>query len=79
MYTGKAITPKVVIRNSEGVSLVNGTDYDVSGIAEKALKNYKSVHKRKIVTEFVVYVKPEENAAYFTVNGEGSDEFKIEL
>lgn len=57
----------------------DGKDIDVSTIAADALKAYKSVHKRKIVNEFVVYVKPEENAAYYTVNGEGSDEFKIEL
>ncbi len=58
---------------------VDGKDYDVSTIAADALKTYKSVHKRKAVKEFVVYVKPEESAAYFTVNGEGSDEFKIDL
>lgn len=57
----------------------DGKDIDVSTIAADALKAYKSVHKRKIVNEFVVYVKPEENAAYYTVNGEGSDDFKIEL
>ena len=27
----------------------------------------------------VVYVKPEDNAAYFTVNGEGQEDFKVEL
>ncbi|MBP0972032.1 MAG: hypothetical protein J5753_08345 [Oscillospiraceae bacterium] len=53
---------------------VGGEAYDISELAEKALKSYKSVHKRKTVTEFVAYVKPEENAAYFTVNGEGVDE-----
>ena len=57
----------------------SGKDIDVSTIAADALKAYKSVHKRKVVNEFVVYVKPEENAAYYTVNGEGSDDFKIEL
>lgn len=57
----------------------DGKDIDVSTIAADALKAYKSVHKRKVVNEFVVYVKPEENAAYYTVNGEGSDDFKIEL
>ena len=58
---------------------VEGKDFDVSTIAADALKAYKSVHKRKAVSEFVVYVKPEENAAYYTVNGEGSEEFKIDL
>ena len=26
-----------------------------------------------------IYVKPEESVAYYTVNGQGSDEFKIQL
>ena len=54
-------------------------EFDVTDIAAKAYKAYKSVHKRKTVTEFVVYVKPEEGAAYYTVNGEGSEEYRIEL
>ena len=58
---------------------INGRDYDISGIAEAELKRYKSVHKRKNVEKFVMYVKPEEDAAYFTINGEGGDDFKIAL
>ena len=54
-------------------------EFDISDIAAKAYKAYKSTHKRKVVTEFRVYVKPEENAAYYTVNGEGSADFKIDL
>lgn len=75
--------PKKEVKKSEPIikTIVqaDGRDIDVSTIAADALKAYKSVHKRKIVNEFVVYVKPEENAAYYTVNGEGSDDFKIEL
>ena len=57
----------------------DGKDFDISTLAADLLKSYKSVHKRKTVNEFVVYVKPDENAAYYTVNGEGSEEFKKEL
>ena len=57
----------------------SGKEIDVTNIAADALKAYKSVHKRKVVSDFVIYVKPEENAAYFTINGEGSDEYKIDL
>ena len=53
--------------------------YDITDIAAKTLKSYKSVHKRKVVNDFTVYVKPEENAVYYTVNGEGSDDFKVDL
>ena len=58
---------------------VGDAEFDISDIAAKAYKAYKSTHKRKVVTEFRVYVKPEENAAYYTVNGEGSADFKIDL
>ena len=51
----------------------------IGGSAAKAYKAYKSMHKRKAVTEFRVYVKPEENVAYYVVNGEGSDDFKVQL
>ncbi len=57
----------------------NGQEFDISSVADKALKEYKSVHKRKVVNEFVVYIKPEENAAYYTVNGEGDESFKLPL
>ena len=58
---------------------VGDKEFDITDIAGKAYKAYKSVHKRKAVSDFVVYVKPEENAAYYTVNGEGSEEYKIDL
>jgi len=58
---------------------IGDKEYDISDLAAKALKAYKSTHKRKVVTDFHVYVKPEENAAYFTVNGEGSADFKVDL
>ena len=58
---------------------LGNAEFDISDIAAKAYKVYKSTHKRKAVTEFRVYVKPEEGVAYFTVNGEGSPDFKINL
>lgn len=58
---------------------IGETEFDISALAEKAYKEYKRVHKRKIITDFHVYVKPEEGAAYYTVNGEGAEEFKIDL
>ena len=58
---------------------VGDAEFDISEIAEKAYKEYKRVHKRKVVTDFHIYVKPEESAAYYTVNGEGSEDFKVDL
>ena len=58
---------------------VGDLEFDITDIARKAYKSYKSVHKRKAVTELKIYVKPEEGAAYYTINGEGSEDFKMEL
>ena len=58
---------------------VGDKEFDITDIALKAYKAYKSVHRRKAVTDFKIYVKPEEGAAYYTVNGEGSEEFKVDL
>jgi hypothetical protein len=55
------------------------TEFDITDIALKAFKAYKSVHKRKVITDFHIYVKPEEKVAYYTINGEGSEEFKVDL
>ena len=79
----KAAPKKAAAKKTETVMKtilqIGGQDFDISNIAENAYKKYKSRSKRKVVTEFVVYVKPEENAAYFTVNGEGDETFKIDL
>lgn len=53
----------------------NGCEYDISALSEKVVKAAKAPDG----AEIVVYVKPEEGAAYYTVNGEGSDAFKVEL
>ena len=58
---------------------VGDAEYDITGITERAFKAYRFNHRRKHVTEFKVYIKPEEGVAYYTVNGEGSDDFKIPL
>ena len=58
---------------------VGNAEFDISDIAQKTYKAYKSTHKRKVVTDFCIYVKPEESAAYYTINGEGSPEMKVEL
>lgn len=58
---------------------IGDAEYDITDITAKAYKAFKSVHKRKVVTDFCVYVKPEEGAAYYTVNGEGAPEYKIDL
>ncbi len=82
----KTAEKKATVKKAEPVIKtvlqINGMELNLdalSTIAADTLKKYKSVHKRKVVEEFVVYVKPEENAVYYTVNGEGSDDFKVDL
>ena len=56
-----------------------GRQFAMKAVVEQALKAYKDSHKNAAVKTFEVYVKPEENVAYYVVNGEGSDDFKVQL
>lgn len=53
-------------------------DINVAAVLEAAKADYKAKGHRtpKNVT---VYVKPEEGVAYYTVNGVGADDYKVEL
>lgn len=48
-------------------------------VVARAMDAYKAAHADAEIKTFEVYVKPEENAAYYVVNGEGSVDFKVEL
>ena len=52
-----------------------GKQISTAAIVEQ-IKNQNS--DKKIET-LDVYVKPEENAAYYVINGEGSDSYRIDL
>lgn len=52
------------------------TSVSISAI-EKAVK--KAVSSRKLKGEIKIYINAEQRMAYYTVNGEGSEEFKIDL
>lgn len=49
---------------------------DVLAQAEKA---YAKTHPGTVIKSMELYISPEQNAAYYVVNGEGSDNFRIEL
>ena len=51
----------------------------VSDIAAKAADAYKAAHEGAEIETLNLYIKPEENAAYYVVNGEASADFKVEL
>lgn len=48
-------------------------------VLDKAVKAYSAAHKGAEIKTIEVYVKPEENVAYYVVNGEGSDDYKVTL
>lgn len=48
-------------------------------VLEAATKAYAESHKDVEIKSIDIYVKPEENVAYYVVNGEGSDDFRVEL
>lgn len=49
---------------------------DVLAQAEKA---YAKSHPGTVIKSMELYISPEQNAAYYVVNGEGSDDFRIDL
>ena len=51
----------------------------ITDIAAKAEAAYKAINADAEIKTLDIYVKPEENAAYYVVNGEGSADFRIEL
>lgn len=74
----KPRAPKKAAAKSAAVKTLlqfNGCEYDISRLSEKVVKAAKAPEDADIV----IYVKPEDGAAYYTVNGEGSEAFKVEL
>lgn len=48
-------------------------------VLEAAKKAYVQLRQGSEIKTIELYIKPEENAAYYVVNGEGCDEFKVEF
>jgi len=73
----KAAVDKAVAKDSYYLQ-ISGNEIDVAAVAEACKADYKAKGHRtpKAVT---VYIKPEEGVAYYTVNGKGSEDFKISL
>ena len=46
-----------------------GNEIDASTLAEAAVAQFRAEEKRTKITDFKLYVKPEERAAYFVING----------
>ena len=46
-----------------------GAEVDTAALIEAAKREFKSQHKRTLITSFQMYLKPEENTAYYVING----------
>ena len=57
----------------------SGKQIVAKDVLDKAVKAYGADHKGAEIKTIEVYVKPEENVAYYVVNGEGSDDYKVIL
>ena len=70
----KAAEPKAVVHFQ-----FDGKDLVAKDILDQALKAYKAGHKGVAVKTIELYIVASEGAAYYVVNGEAQDDFKIEL
>ena len=56
-----------------------GNQIAAKEILDAAKAAFAKSHKDVAIKTIEIYVKPEEAVAYYVVNGEGSDDYKIEL
>ncbi len=77
----KAPAKKAAAKKPAGDNVVlqyNGKDIEMKALVEACKADYKA-KGHKSANNVCVYVKPEDNAAYYTVNGKGAEDFKVEL
>ena len=60
-------------------SIVHSSRHTIRDVLEAAKKAYESMNKGAVIETIEIYVKPEEHTAYYVVNGEGSDQYKVML
>ena len=75
-------TAKKVTKKAADVTITvefAGRQAVITDIAAKAEAAYKAMNADAEIKTLDIYVKPEESAAYYVVNGEGSADFRIEL
>ena len=47
-----------------------GTDIDLAALAESVKADFRQAKKRTLITDLKLYVKPEEHAVYYVINGD---------
>ena len=56
-----------------------GRQVAAKDVLAQAEKEYAMTHPGTVIKSIELYISPEQNAAYYVVNGEGSDDFRIDL
>lgn len=70
----KAVEPKMEVHFQ-----FTGKDILAKSVLDQAVEAYKSTHKDVEIKKVELYIVAEEGAAYYVVNGEASDDFKVML
>ncbi len=77
----KPAAKKTAAKKETGDKVVlqyNGKDIEMKAVVEACKADYKA-KGHKTANNVTVYVKPEDNAAYYTVAGKGAEDFKVDL
>ena len=77
----KAPAKKAAAKKETGDKVVlqyNGKDIEMKAVVEACKADYKA-KGHKTANNVVVYVKPEDDTAYYTVGGKGAEDFKVSL
>lgn len=77
----KAPAKKAAAKKETGDKVVlqyNGKEIEMKAVVEACKADYKAKTKKN-ASNVAVYVKPEEDTAYYTVAGKGAEDFKVEL
>ena len=80
--SSKDTAVKVVAEPEPKVSVVieyEGRSTLVKNVIAKATKAYKKANKGVVIKKIDIYIKPEENAAYYVINGDSSPSYRVEL
>jgi len=56
-----------------------GKSVDTADAVDRAIKAYMKSHKDAVIKTVALYIKPDESAAYYVVNGDASPSYRIAL
>lgn len=76
----KAPTKKAAIKE-EFFLQFGGDEVSQADVIKKVKENWTKVQKKKIkdIKTISVYLQPENGCAYYVINGEGTEDYKVEL